>query len=600
MKKIFFLPLLFISIISNAQNKEALITLGLTQHKYGNFNNAITLFNKVLAIDSLYIPALINRGNAYFELENYPKALIDANKVLKIDPKNPIAYHNRGFIYKFQGKYNEALLEYNKAISLDKNYYMAYVNKVRTQLLLKKTEEAKTTIRNLKNDFPTQSESYLVSYVYYTVINDISGALSELDNAVNVDTKNEIALNERAMYKDEINDNKGAVEDYTKLIALNPNEAKYYYGRSSANYDLKNYAPIISDCKKAIELNDTYYAAFTMLGDVYDTYGENEKAILNYEKAINIRPDFEFAYNELSKVYYLKADYKNSVTVLNRILEKKPNSISSLEYRASSKYMLKDYNGSVEDYNKLININPKKYEYYFNKANAEFDNNKKTNACEDMKKSYSMIKDRLSTEFGLTHAFLFKNCRETFSSKILKVNDLYDEAFNAYDNRNINLCIKKYDEMIKIVPDSSYLYYNRGKFKRELEQHADAILDYKKAVLLDKKNVAAWTAMGISYVHISQIENAEKSYFQAIKEDENYSIAYYDLSLIYLDKKEYEKGIKYAELAVQKDSNYTNAYLTLGEAYILIHNKQKACYNFKRAESLGSIKAKIRLISECR
>ena len=154
--------------------------------------------------------------------------------------------------------------------------------------------------------------------------------------------------------------------------------------------------------------------------------------------------------------------------------------------------------------------------------------------------------------------------------------------------------------MIKIVPDSSYLYYNRGKFKRELEQNGEAILDYKKAVQLNKKNVDAWTAMGISYVHTSQIENAEKSYLEAIKQDENYSIAYYDLSLIYLDKKEYEKGIKYAELAVQKDSNYTNAYLTLGEAYILIHNKQKACYNFKRAESLGSIKAKIRLISECR
>lgn len=600
MKKALLLVLVFFSLFSGAQTtKEEFVQLGLKQHNNKNYDQAIMLYTKALELDSSYFTAYINRGNSYFEKTEYSKALADANSALLLNSTNAVPYNNRGLVYKFQGKFDEAVMEYNKAISLNKTYFEAYVNKVRALLAAKKQDEAKETVDYLKKEISKVPDTYIVAFIYYALINDTPNALKELDVAVNVDPRDETALDHRARYKEEINDDKGAVADFSKLIYMNPGEAKYYYGRSSANYDLKNYEAVIDDCRRVLTIDVNYYSAYTMLGDVYDAYGDQEKAVYNYEKAISIRPNQEYAYNELGKIYYAKQDYKNAVSVFNRILEKNPNTVSSLEYRADCNFKLLDYTKSIEDYTKLISLNPEKYENYMNRANAELAAGRKTDACIDMKKGAKLVKKKLSEQYTYAHTFLFKNCRETFSAKTLKVNDLYDQAYGLYSSGKKDLAISKYDEMIKIIPDSAYLYYNRGKFKRELNLHDQAILDYKKAVQLDKNNVESWTAMGISYTYLGQYDNAVQSYLEAIKADDSFAMAYNNIAQVYHEKKDNDKAIQYLELAVQKDPSYKVAYFSLGEIYAETGNKEKACYNFKRAQTFGESRARIKIISEC-
>lgn len=598
-KALYFLILLSVLPSFGQKTKEEFVTLGLTQHKYKNYDEAISLYNKALGIDPLFTTAYIDRGDSYFEKEDYANALADANKAIELDPKNGIPYNNRGLIYKFQGKYEEAIADYNKAISLNKKYYEAYINKVRAQLETKKPEEAKTTIDNLKKDFPNVPDSYIAAFIYYALIGDTHSALQELDKGVNIDLKDETALDHRARYKDEIGDEKGAIADFSKLIALNPGKPEYYYGRSSANYDLKNYDAVIDDCKKVLSIDSNFYTAYTMLGDVYDSYGDMEKSVANYEKAISISPSREYAYNELGKVYYVRKDYVNALKVFDRILEKRPNIITSLEYSADCNFKLLNYDKSIDYFSKLIKLKPENGNYYMNRADVELAAGKKTDACTDMKQGARMVKKRLSEEYLYAHTFLYKNCRETLSPKLVKVNDLYNEAYDLYIGGKKDLAIKKYDEMIKIIPDSAYLYFNRGKFKRELNQHEEAIADYKKAVQYDKKNVESWTAMGISYTYLRDYDNAIKSYLEAIKSDPSYAMAYNNVAQVYREKNETDKAIYYLELAVQKDPDYIKAYLTLGEIYAEKGNREMACYNFKRAEALGDTTARIKIISEC-
>ncbi len=102
---------------------------------------------------------------------------------------------------------------------------------------MKKPDEAKAIVVYVEKEFPTVSDSYIVAFIYYALLYDVHNALKELDNAVKIDPKDEKALDHRASYKDEIADEKGAIADFNKLIDLNPTEAKYFYGRSSANFD---------------------------------------------------------------------------------------------------------------------------------------------------------------------------------------------------------------------------------------------------------------------------------------------------------------------------------------------------------------------------
>ncbi|MGC4039278.1 MAG: tetratricopeptide repeat protein [Flavobacterium sp.] len=590
----------FSTLFCSAQTtKEELVQLGQKQHHDENYEEAIAFYNKALALDPNYITAYIDRGDSYFEKQDYANALIDANKAIALNPESAIPHHHKGLALQSQGKNEEAIDEYDRAINLDKSYFIAYSDKIRAQLAAKKPEEAQKTATNIKKEFPKTPDSYIIAFMYYGLTKDVQNALKELNIAVNTDPNDDKALDYRARYKDEIGDAKGAVADFNKLISMKPGKAEYYYGRSSANYDLKNYEAIISDCKNALVIDANFYKAYTMLGDVYDTYGDYAKSVANYEKAISIRPNQEYAYIELGKVYYLRKEYQNALDVFNKILNKKPNITKALELRAECSQKLKNYDNAIADYAKLISLNYDVSKNYIRKAEAEFESGKKTDACSDMKTALKKAKKTLSDEYVYAHTYLYKNCRETISPKLLKVNDLYDQAYNFYTNGKKEEAIKKFDEMIQIVPDSADLYFNRGKFKRELEQHEAAILDYKKAVQLDKNSEESWTAMGISYALLNQNDNAIKSYLQAIKADPSYATPYYNLAQVYYVEKQLDKAIEYLEMATQKNSGNAKIYLSLGSIYAETGNKEKACSNFKKAEILGDPMARIKILSEC-
>lgn len=592
---------LFIATLSCVAQSdvELLVNSGLREHENLNYDKAIELYNQAEKLDASIIAIYINRSNSYFEKKDYSKSLIDIEKALKLDPNSAFAYHNRGLTYYKQNRLNEALLDYNRALEIDPYYLSAYGNKIRLLTDMKKPEDIKKMIENVQKEHPNKSIGYVVSHIHYWINNDFSSSLVELNKAVLVDKKDEMALHERAKLKDDIDDEKGAIADYNNLIQLNPNNADYYFERSSCYYDLKEYEKVVDDCSKAILLNDSHCMAYLRRGDAYDSMGAHEKSVADYEKAISLRPTDAEIYNELGKVYFLRNEFSKSLEVFNRILQLKPDAQASLEYRAGCKSKLLDYKGAIEDYDKLIQLSPKNFSLYYNKALQLDLLNEKVEACKTMKKAYIRVEKRLSTEFFVVHNYLMENCRENFSPKTLKVFDLSQEALNLYEERKIDLVIKKYDEMIAIVPDSASLYYDRGKMKRELNRFEEAIVDYKKSLQFDKKNVETLASLANCYTFTYKFDKAIETFLEAIKVDENYAISYHNLALIYSNNKEYDLAIKYLEIATQKDPKYTSAFYQLGLNYLLINENEKACFNFKRAQALGSMEAKIKLISEC-
>jgi tetratricopeptide (TPR) repeat protein len=59
----------------------------------------------------------------------YDKAMSDYNKALEINPRYAKAYYNRGFLYRKMGEYDKAISDYTKAIEIDSKYSLAYYNR---------------------------------------------------------------------------------------------------------------------------------------------------------------------------------------------------------------------------------------------------------------------------------------------------------------------------------------------------------------------------------------------------------------------------------------------------------------------------------------
>ncbi len=95
----------------------------------GDYENAVSFFNRTIEMDPNMAEAYLFRGLAYRNMQKYKEALADYTKLLSIDPNSAPAYNNRGVVYWKQGKHKEALADYNKTLSLAPNDYIVYNNR---------------------------------------------------------------------------------------------------------------------------------------------------------------------------------------------------------------------------------------------------------------------------------------------------------------------------------------------------------------------------------------------------------------------------------------------------------------------------------------
>lgn len=81
-----------------------------------------------------------------------------------------------------------------------------------------------------------------------------------------------------------------AVEEYTKSIKLNPNNAVYYCNRAAAYSKLEKHIDAIEDCRKAIKLDPKYGKAYGRLGIAYSNLNKYEDARAAYLTALKLDP----------------------------------------------------------------------------------------------------------------------------------------------------------------------------------------------------------------------------------------------------------------------------------------------------------------------
>jgi tetratricopeptide (TPR) repeat protein len=82
--------------------------------------DAEIFFWQALAINSNYIPALIDMGSLNAEREDFASAIQYFNKALTIDPHNAAAHFNLATMYKMQGRFADAQDEMAKFSEAEK------------------------------------------------------------------------------------------------------------------------------------------------------------------------------------------------------------------------------------------------------------------------------------------------------------------------------------------------------------------------------------------------------------------------------------------------------------------------------------------------
>jgi tetratricopeptide (TPR) repeat protein len=142
-----------------------------------------------------------------------------------------------------------------------------------------------------------------------------------------------------------------------------------------------------------------------------------------------------------------------------------------------------------------------------------------------------------------------------------------DKVYSAQERTVIDRAIADYDQAIRLDPDYTVAYIQRGTAYKGKGDNDRAIADYTQAIRLDPNDADAYNNRGVAYINKGDNDRAIADCTQAIRLNPNDAAAYNNRGYAYYDKDDYNRAIADYNQAIRLDPNYTVAYYNRGNAY---------------------------------
>jgi tetratricopeptide (TPR) repeat protein len=316
---------------------------------------ALAHFTECLRLDPAYADAYRLRAITREHLNDAQRALTDYNIYVELKPEDPEALFNRAvlrfesgqylparqdflnilkmprqetnMVYFSQEKYSDAGGKVFTHASGGKDYIFNYLGLIETKN--KRYDKAIDWLDSALRLSPGNSGYLINRGMAKMERKDIAAARLDFEEALKNDPDNSLAIHnlailksfegkdesekllteaieknknlpypraERASYRLQNNDMRGAMEDYNELIRMEPTVAENYLHRGIVKEKLKDLEGALQDYSHAIELDEKNQKAWLGRGNVMSKIGKWKEAAEDYSVAINLDPNYNLAY----------------------------------------------------------------------------------------------------------------------------------------------------------------------------------------------------------------------------------------------------------------------------------------------------------------
>ena len=162
---------------------------------------------------------------------------------------------------------------------------------------------------------------------------------------------------------------------------------------AAANAGLKNLDHAIENFQKVLEINPQDPVAYYNIGNIYKEKKEYDAEIASYRKALKIKPDHFQSYNNMGSALKAKGDLTAAIDSFEQALKIKPN-FAKAHYNLGVALQEKgDLNASIKSYKQALKIQPDYTKVYFNMGNALKDNGELGAAIDSYKNAINIKPD---------------------------------------------------------------------------------------------------------------------------------------------------------------------------------------------------------------
>ncbi len=266
---------------------EAYFTLGLIKYDRGDYEGAIADFDKVIRQVPKFVDAYRTRAVAKYNLGDYEGAIADLDNAIKVDPEDANLYDSRASVkfgfaqseskqrktVKARYLYEAAIEDLTQVINVDPESHSFYGNRAMVKYNFAEFEAQQGNIKKARK-------------LYEAAINDCTKSIQQ-------DPNNEKTYQTRSFAKIALEDFKGAIKDFDRLLQIGSKSWKdyYYYQRGFAKKTLGYYRSAIADFDNAIRLNPEEAIAYYQRGLAKEAIGQKTAGKKDFKKAKELDPN---------------------------------------------------------------------------------------------------------------------------------------------------------------------------------------------------------------------------------------------------------------------------------------------------------------------
>ncbi|MCM1030336.1 MAG: tetratricopeptide repeat protein [Oscillibacter sp.] len=152
-------------------------------------------------------------------------------------------------------------------------------------------------------------------------------------------------------------ENNDAIEAYTRLTILAPEDTDTFLKRAQLYLQEGDNEEAIKDCQYVLQ-HSPDYRAFLLMANAQNKLGATEEAINNLTQAAGLKNDVMDIFLLRTAIYCKTGQYDKALEDINKTIELAPEEETAYMQRAKIQECFQDYEAALQDYATVTELNP--------------------------------------------------------------------------------------------------------------------------------------------------------------------------------------------------------------------------------------------------
>jgi len=297
-----------------------------------------------------------------------------------------------------------------------------------------------------------------------------------------------------------------AIEAFNTVIEHQPNNAKAYYLRGIAKYNLG------------------------------DFYGAEE----DYSQTIDIKANYAQAYYYRGMTRIQLYNFQGAIKDFNQTLSFITSDAELYIQRGFCKLRLEKFESAIKDFDKSLKKSKNKKKAYYYRAIAEVNLQDTTQAIRNLAQAIE-----IDSSYVLPYVY---------RGKIYHTKGLYKEALDDYN------------QAIRYEPKNTRALINRSMTYNKLNKLQEAMEDLNQVIKTEPSNALAFYNRALLRTQIGDYDKAIEDYNEVLKFNPQNILSYFNRGIVHMKKNSYGKAIRDFTMAIRYYPDFAKAYMNRAAA----------------------------------